>query len=129
MLEAVERIFGALMPLMVAVITAYGAVLVAKVNKVQKSTRETDAKVSQVQADIVTNHGSKNLGDAIDRLTTKVQVISDNQDDLIETVKGMQARDTALEARMGLLERVRVPRPSTSPHTGPIPIRFKRRKK
>ncbi|QNL31037.1 membrane protein [Microbacterium phage Kauala] len=128
MLEVIERILGALMPLMVAVTTAYGAVLVAKVNKIKKEATETNAKVAQVQSDIITNHGSKNLGDAIDRLTSKVGVISDNQDDLIATVKGMQARDTALETRMSALEQRRVPHGSHTP-TGPIPLRFKRKKK
>lgn len=130
MLEVIERILGALMPLMVAATTAYGAVLVAKVNKIKKEATETNVKVAQVQADIVTNHSSKNLGDAIDRLTTKVGCISDNQDELIATVKGMQARDAALEARMSAVEQRRVPHSSHTP-TGPIHIKkfVKRRKK
>lgn len=128
MLEVIERIIGNLMPIMVAATTAYGAVLVAKVNKINKEASETHAKVSQVQQDIVTNHESKNLGDAIDRLTTKVECISDNQDELIATVKSIQARDTALEARMSAVEQRRVPHTSHTP-TGPIPLRFKRKKK
>lgn len=130
MLEVIERILGDLMPLMVAATTAYGAVLVARVNNLKKESEETHAKVSQVQADIVTNHSSKNLGDAIDRLTDKVQVISDNQDELIATVKGMQARDTALEARMSAVEQHRFPDSSHAP-TGPVHIKksVKRRDK
>ncbi|AVJ51015.1 membrane protein [Microbacterium phage Pikmin] len=93
MLETIMELFEAAIPVFVAGVTAYGAVLVAKVNKIQK--------------DIKTNHGSKNLGDAIDRLTTKVSTISDNQDDLISTVKAMQSRDKALEDRVGSLEETR----------------------
>lgn len=130
MLEVIERILGALMPLMVAATTAYGAVLVAKVNKIKKEASETNVKVAQVQANIITNHSSKNLGNAIDQLTDKVQVISDNQDELIATVKGMQARDTALEARMSAVEQHHVPHSSHTP-TGPVHIKksVKRRKK
>ncbi len=125
MLEAITSILGVLTPVFVAATTAYGAVLVAKIGKVQKDARATNEKVTKVQQDIVTNHGSKNLGDAIDRLTTKVGVISDNQDDLIQTVKGMQARDESLEARMASMEhsRVRVYKHvGLSPSTGPIHI-------
>ncbi|QDF15989.1 membrane protein [Microbacterium phage MonChoix] len=104
MLEAVKTIIDSLMPLFVAVVTVYGGIMVAKLNKVQKETQATNARVAQVQNDIITNHGSKNLGDAVDRLTTHVNVMSDNQDDLIATVKGMQSRDEALEARMNATE-------------------------
>ncbi|WIC89583.1 membrane protein [Microbacterium phage GardenB] len=106
MLEAVKTIIDSLMPLFVAIVTVYGGIMVAKLNKVQKEAQATNAKVAQVQKDIVTNHGSKNIGDAIDRLTTHVNVMSDNQDDLIQTVKGMQSRDEALEARMNAVDHV-----------------------
>ncbi|UVD40580.1 membrane protein [Microbacterium phage Figueroism] len=106
MLEAVKTIIDSLMPLFVAVVTVYGGVMVAKLNRVQKQTQATNAKVEQVQNDIITNHGSKNIGDAIDRLTTHVNVMSDNQDDLIRTVKGMQSRDEALEARVNAVDHI-----------------------
>jgi len=105
-LEAVKTIIDSLMPLFVAVVTVVGGVMVAKLNSVQKQTQATSDKVAQVQKDIVTNHGSKNIGDAIDRLTTHVNVMSDNQDDLIRTVKGMQSRDEALEARMNATDHI-----------------------
>lgn len=105
MLESLRSLIESLTPLLVAMTTAYGAVLVAKVTKVQKDIKTNVAKVAEVQRDIKTNHGSKNLGDAIDRLTTKVEVIGDNQDALIETVKGMQLRDEALEGRMNAVDR------------------------
>lgn len=126
MLEAIERILSALTPIFVAATTAYGAVLVAKINKVQKDAKDTNEKVAKVQSDIITNHGSKNLGDAIDRLTDKVGRISDNQDDLIKTVKGMQARDESLEARMASMEHARIriyDRIGLAPDTAPIFLR------
>jgi hypothetical protein len=127
-LEAVKTIIDSLMPLFVAVVTVIGGVMVAKLNKVQKETKDTSARVAQVQNDIITNHGSKNLGDAIDRLTTHVNVMSDNQDDLIATVKGMQARDEALEARQNATEHILqrfgyIP----APHRGARLFRFKRK--
>ena len=128
MLEAITRILDSLTPVFVAATTVYGSVLVAKINKVHKDTQATNDKVTKVQQDIVTNHESKNLGDAIDRLTTKVSVISDNQDELIATIKGMQAREAALETRMSAVE-IRRPHPASQPHTRPIPIKFMRRKK
>lgn len=106
MLEAIKTIIDSLMPLFVAVVTVVGGIMVAKLNSVQKQTQATNDKVVQVQKDIVTNHGSKNIGDAIDRLTTHVNVMSDNQDDLIRTVKGMQSRDEALEARMNATDHI-----------------------
>lgn len=84
------QILEVLTPILVAVVTAYGAVLVAKVSKLQK--------------DIKTNHGSKNLGDAIDRIWSKVDVISENQDGLITTVHAMKRHDKELDRRLTDLE-------------------------
>lgn len=123
MLDAIAKILEILTPVFVAATTAIGAVLVAKIGKVQKDARATNEKVTKVQRDIITNHGSKNLGDAIDRLTTKVEGIADNQDDLISTVNDMQARDASLEARMSSMElsRMRVYKHvGLAPHTEPI---------
>ncbi|QFP95353.1 membrane protein [Microbacterium phage YuuY] len=97
MLEVIERISAVLTPVLVAVITVYGGVLVAKLNKVKTN-------VEKVQTDIITNHGSKNIGDAIDRLTTKVSVISDNQDQLILDVKALKQHDTEVDSRLDTIE-------------------------
>lgn len=97
MLEVIERILGVLTPLLVAVITVYGGVLVAKLNKVNN-------RVEKVQSDIITNHGSKNIGDAIDRLTTKVHVISDNQDQMILDVRALKVHDTEVDSRLDHIE-------------------------
>jgi len=75
-----------LTPLLVAMTAAYGAVLVAKVTKVQKDVKDTTDKVDEVKRDIVTNHGSKNLGDAIDRLTTCVTEIKKDQKTMGERI-------------------------------------------
>lgn len=37
-----------------------------------KALQENTRKTERIQASIKTNHGSKNIGDAIDRLTTEV---------------------------------------------------------
>lgn len=112
MLEAIERILGALTPLLVAATTVYGGVLVAKINKV-------NTKVDKVQKDIVTNHGSKNIGDAIDRLWEKLDNVSYNQQELIDNVKKLHAQDDVLEGRMNAIERFFHPR-SARTNTGPI---------
>lgn len=98
MLEVIERISGVLTPVLVAVITVYGGVLVAKLNKVRTN-------VAQVQNDIITNHGSKNIGDAIDRLTTKVNVISDNQDQLRNDVRSLKRHDDEVDTRLDSIEQ------------------------
>lgn len=104
MLEVVERILNALTPLLVALTTVYGGVLVAKINKVQKETKEANAKVAQVQQDIVTNHGSKNIGDAIDRLWEKLTKVSTTQDTLVRDVKELKDRDQAMDERLETIE-------------------------
>ncbi len=48
--------------------------------KLEENTEQTTkavATVKKIESEIVTNHGSKNLGDAIDRLTTNVWDIKD----------------------------------------------------
>ncbi|USH44774.1 membrane protein [Microbacterium phage Juanyo] len=98
MLEVIERIGAVITPVLVTVITVFGGVLVARINKVNN-------KVEKVQSDIVTNHGSKNIGDAIDRLTTRVMVISDNQDQLILDVKALKKHDAEVDTRLDHIEQ------------------------
>ena len=104
MLDAIERILGVLMPLLVASTTVYGGVLVAKLNKVKENVANVQTNVEQVQKDIITNHGSKNIGDAIDRLTTKVTVLGDNQDQLILDVKALKTHDAEVDSRLDTIE-------------------------
>lgn len=105
MLEVFERILNALTPLLVAVTAAGGGILVAKINKIKTQVAEASAKVSQVQTDIVTNHGSKNIGDAIDRLTTHVFDISAKQDQLILDVAALKDHDTEVDSRLDHIEQ------------------------
>jgi cytochrome c556 len=104
MLEAIERILNALTPLLVALVAAYGGVLVAKVNKVQRETKATHAKVEQVQNDIITNHGSKNIGDAIDRLWETLSDVKATQDTLVQDVQELKDQDRSLDARLDNIE-------------------------
>lgn len=97
MIEDIERILAALTPLLVAATAAFSGILVAKINNVKN-------KVEKVQTDIITNHGSKNIGDAIDRLTTKVTVISDNQDQLILDVKALKQHDAEVDTRLDQID-------------------------
>ncbi|AXH48596.1 membrane protein [Microbacterium phage Sansa] len=98
MLEVIERIGVVLTPILVTVITVYGGVLVARLNKVNN-------KVEKVQSDIITNHGSKNIGDAIDRLTTKVGAISENQDRLILDVAALKRHDAEVDTRLDNIDK------------------------
>ncbi|WNN93825.1 membrane protein [Microbacterium phage Zenitsu] len=98
MLEVIERIGAVLTPILVTVITVYGGVLVARINKVK-------TKVEKVQSDIITNHGSKNIGDAIDRLTTKVGAISENQDRLILDVAALKRHDAEVDTRLDNIDK------------------------
>lgn len=108
MLDALLNIISTLTPVFVAVVTAYGAVLVAKVNRIQK--------------DIKTNHGSKNLGDAIDTIRDKIEDVIDRQEDMSTTLESMQSRDESLSRRLYALERTkyRVLRQLGMKRTGPI---------
>lgn len=118
MLDALLNIIGTLTPVFVATVTAYGAVLVAKVNKIQK--------------DIKTNHGSKNLGDAVDIIWNKIDDVRDRQEDMATTLESMQSRDESLSRRVYALEQTkhRVLRQLDMKHTGPIQfIRDKTRRK
>ena len=111
-------LINVLMPLFVAVVTAYGTVMVAKLNKVQKSK--------------TTNHGSKSLGDAIDIIRTKVDVISDNQDDLISTVKQLHQRDKVFDARLLHVEEVALKTKATVAGTVRVvrpPVKLHKRKR
>lgn len=78
-------------PILVAVVTTVGAVLIAKVTKMQR--------------DMKTNHGSLNLGDAVDRIWSKVDKISDNQDGLIKTVDYMEDRLNENNERITEIEK------------------------
>lgn len=79
-----------LSPIMVAVVAAYSSVLVAKLNRVQK--------------DIKTNHGTANIGQAIDVIRSRVDVIATSQADVIKVVKEMNKADENLNKKIDRIE-------------------------
>ena len=82
-----------LTPVMVAATTAFGAVMVAKIQKVQKS--------------IKTNHETASLGDATDKILEEVEKISLRQDEILLSIESLRARNDALESRMTTIEKTR----------------------
>lgn len=79
-----------LSPIMVAVVAAYSSVLVAKISRVQK--------------DIKTNHGTANIGQAIDVIRSRVDVIATSQADVIKVVKEMNKADEDLNNKIDRIE-------------------------
>ena len=93
MLTVLIEILVILTPVMVAATTAFGAVMVAKIQKVQKS--------------IKTNHGTASLGDATDKILGEVEKISLRQDEILFAIESLRARNDALESRMTAIEKTR----------------------
>lgn len=79
-----------LSPIMVAVVAAHSSVLVAKLNRVQK--------------EIKTNHGTSNIGNAIDVIRSRVDVIATSQADVIRVVKEMNKADKDLNDKIDRIE-------------------------
>lgn len=79
-----------LSPIMVAVVAAHSSVLVAKLNRVQK--------------EIKTNHGTSNIGNAIDVIRSRVDVIATSQADVIRVVKEMNKADKDLYDKIDRIE-------------------------
>ena len=82
-----------LTPVLVAATTAFGAVLVAKVQRMQRY--------------MTTNHGTAGLGDATDKILEKVDSISDQQQEIILAIDALKSREAAIEARMKAIEKTR----------------------
>ena len=87
------ELLSILTPVLVAATTAFGAVLVAKVQRMQR--------------DMTTNHGTAGLGDATDKILDKVESISDQQQEIILAIDALKSRDAAIEARMKAIEKTR----------------------
>lgn len=79
-----------LSPIMVAMVAAHSSVLVAKLNRVQK--------------EIKTNHGTSNIGNAIDVIRSRVDVIATSQADVIRVVKEMNKADKSLNDKIDRIE-------------------------
>lgn len=84
------EIVAAISPILVAIITVMGSVVVAKIERLQK--------------DIRTNRGSANLGDAIDLIRDRVDTLNANQLELMKDVRVMKNQDTHILSRLTTLE-------------------------
>lgn len=84
------EIVAAISPILVAIITVMGSVVVTKIERLQK--------------DIRTNRGSTNLGDAIDLIRDRVDTLNANQLELMTDVRVMKRQDTHILSRLAALE-------------------------
>lgn len=89
-MDVIFDLLTILSPIMVAVVAAYSSVLVAKISRVQK--------------DIKTNHGTANIGQAIDVIRSRVDVIATSQADVIRVVKEMNKADENLNNKIDRIE-------------------------
>lgn len=84
------EIVAAISPILVAIITVMGSVVVTKIERLQK--------------DIRTNRGSANLGDAIDLIRDRVDTLNANQLELMKDVRVMKRQDMHILSRLATLE-------------------------
>lgn len=84
------EIVATISPILVAIITVMGSVVVTKIERLQK--------------DIRTNRGSTNLGDAIDLIRDRVDTLNANQLELMKDVRVMKSQDTHILSRLTTLE-------------------------
>ena len=84
------EIVAAISPILVAIITVLGSVVVTKIERLQK--------------DIQTNRGSTNIGDAIDLIRDRVDTLNANQLEIMKDVRVMKNQDTNILRRLTTLE-------------------------
>lgn len=84
------EIVAAISPILVAIITVMGSVVVTKIERLQN--------------DIRTNRGSANLGDAVDLIRDRVDTLNANQLELMKDVRVMKNQDTHILSRLTTLE-------------------------
>ncbi len=84
------EIVATISPILVAIITVMGSVVVAKIERLQK--------------DIRTNRGSANLGDTIDLIRDRVDTLNANQLEIMKDVRVMKNQDTHILSRLTTLE-------------------------
>lgn len=89
---ALTGVLSALSPVMVAAVGAYSAITVAKLTKMQK--------------DIKTNHGTANIGEAVDIIRSRVDGISLSQDTMSAGIENLRNRSDDLYNRMESLENM-----------------------
>lgn len=78
-MEGLLVILNTLSPVLVASVGAYSAITVAKLSKMQK--------------DIKTNHGTTNIGEAVDMIRTRVDTISASQLRMATSIDELRLRD------------------------------------
>ena len=78
-MELLAVVFDALSPVLVALVGAYSAITVAKLTKMQK--------------DIMTNHGTSNIGEAVDIIRSRVDSISLSQARIMECIDHLKLND------------------------------------
>lgn len=92
LVEAVKAADGPWPVLAIAIIGLYflvyrfGGQLIALAHEGNDTAAAAHLEVKQVAESIVTNHGSKNIGDAIDRLTVKLDDLGDRMEALEKKV-------------------------------------------
>lgn len=88
--HAAIEIVAAISPILVAIITVMGSVVVTKIERLQN--------------DIRTNRGSTNLGDAVDLIRDRVDTLNANQLEIMKDVRVMKNQDTHILSRLTTLE-------------------------
>lgn len=88
--EFLLKVSQVAVPVFSAVIAAYSSITVAKLNTLQKELK--------------TNHGSKNIGDAIDMINVKVDLLTTNQNEISSMLRLMRNTDSVLKERIDLIE-------------------------
>ena len=77
-IEAGDTMQGIIILLLLCVfglLWKYGKQLLDLTAEGNERVKNVDSTATQISEDIVTNHGSKNLGDAVDRLTESVHLL------------------------------------------------------
>lgn len=89
-MDLLAAVFDALSPILVALVGAYSAITVAKLTKMQK--------------DIKTNHGSSNIGEAVDIIRARVDSISLSQARIMEHIDHLKLNDEKTASKIGDIE-------------------------
>ena len=90
-MELLAAVFDALSPILVALVGAYSAITVAKLTKMQK--------------DIKTNHGSSNIGEAVDIIRARVDSISLSQARIMEHIDHLKLNDEKTASKIQDIEK------------------------
>jgi hypothetical protein len=123
LVEAVQAADSVWAVLAIAIIGLYvlvwkfGGQLLSVARENNVVAKEAHAEVKSVSESIVTNHGSKNMGDAIDRITEVLQVLSAESQsqlaavqqvstDLAEHISQQALKDARVEGRIQAIENL-----------------------